>query len=376
MSDSPTLLIVGASARAAAMSAIRAGYRPVAADLFGDDDLNGTCPTTRLERYPFGLSDWMSSAPRAPWIYVGALENYPALVDQLAHQRTLYGNAATVLHRLRDPRKMSCAYQSARLACPEVRLSPAGIPVDGSWLQKPISSGGGAGIIPYHGEDTSGGPCYFQRRIDGLTCSAVYVAARGTSTFLGASQQLVGSPRTGAETFTYCGSLASLRLTTEQQEVFVRLGNAVAEQFGLRGLFGIDAILTGTDVWPVELNPRYTSSVELLERATGIPVIDQHVAACRDGRLPDRPKPYGDRCYGKAILFAERDLSVDTKLHARFRAAVNRGGWPELADIPPRGTQIPQHRPVITVFAEGADHDELSAELWRRTDEIRSWLYA
>ena len=52
------LLIVGASARAAAFSALRAGLRPWCADLFGDDDLRARCFAQRCDsaNYPRSIS--------------------------------------------------------------------------------------------------------------------------------------------------------------------------------------------------------------------------------------------------------------------------------------------------------------------------------
>jgi hypothetical protein len=47
-----SLTIVGASARAAAFSAARAGFEPYAIDHFADRDLAELCPAVRVERYP------------------------------------------------------------------------------------------------------------------------------------------------------------------------------------------------------------------------------------------------------------------------------------------------------------------------------------
>ena len=44
------LLLFGASVRAAAFSALRAGLRPWCADLFGDADLQARCPALALAK--------------------------------------------------------------------------------------------------------------------------------------------------------------------------------------------------------------------------------------------------------------------------------------------------------------------------------------
>ena len=53
----PNLVILGASTRAAAFSALRANLRPWCIDLFGDMDLRGRCPVQTIapEDYPGGL---------------------------------------------------------------------------------------------------------------------------------------------------------------------------------------------------------------------------------------------------------------------------------------------------------------------------------
>ena len=41
-----------------------------------------------------------------------------------------------------------------------------------------------------------------------------------------------------------------------------RLGEVLASASGLMGWFGIDYVLRDGEPWPVEVNPRYTASVE------------------------------------------------------------------------------------------------------------------
>ena len=75
------LAIVGASVRAAAFSAVRAGFEVVAADLFADADLRAICETTRIESgYPDALADWLASTECDGWLFTGALENHHEVV--------------------------------------------------------------------------------------------------------------------------------------------------------------------------------------------------------------------------------------------------------------------------------------------------------
>src|SRR6516165_6344986 len=93
------LILTGASVRAAAFSALRAGLRPWCVDLFADADLQGCCPAQAIPaaRYPEGLVDRLAAGPAGPWMYTGALENWPGLVGEISRRRRLWGNDAATL---------------------------------------------------------------------------------------------------------------------------------------------------------------------------------------------------------------------------------------------------------------------------------------
>ena len=152
------LIVIGASVRAVAFSALRAGLRPWCADLFGDLDLRARFPTTILppDRYPDGFVDLLCQAPPGPWIYTGALENRPRLIRQLARQRPLWGNDGPVLDMVRSPQRVWEILTAARLPCPAV-LSQAPRSGQGPlWVVKPRASASGLGIRFWDGKLLSG----------------------------------------------------------------------------------------------------------------------------------------------------------------------------------------------------------------------------
>ncbi len=79
MDPAEHLLIFGASARAAAFSALRAKLLPWCADLFSDRDLQACCPSIRVPAasYPHAFVKLAAEDLRGPWMYTGGLENYP-----------------------------------------------------------------------------------------------------------------------------------------------------------------------------------------------------------------------------------------------------------------------------------------------------------
>ena len=114
-----------------------------------------------------------------------------------------------------------------------------------------------------------------------------------------------GTTWLGASAFTYAGSIGPLPLETSHGNQFEKIGQCLARRFHLRGLFGVDVVIQDDLVWPVEVNPRYTASIEVLERTTSANFLDWHVAACREGKLPDQaPVCSAGKWFGKAICFA------------------------------------------------------------------------
>jgi predicted ATP-grasp superfamily ATP-dependent carboligase len=154
---------------------------------------------------------------------------------------------------------------------------------------------------------------------------------------------------------------------------FTRLGQRLAADFALVGLFGVDALVVGDSVRPVEINPRYPASAEVLERTLGVATIACHVEACRDGRLPQSAPPVPRCVAGKAIVFARADVRVPEAL-CEWADTQNSGTWPAVADIPDSGHRVAAGVPILTVLAEGVDEPAVEIALRQRAAEVESLL--
>ncbi|HEV2969446.1 MAG TPA: ATP-grasp domain-containing protein [Pirellulales bacterium] len=376
-----TILIVGASARAAAMSARRGGLNPWAADLFADLDLRSCCPVERIDAYPEGLEQALAAAPPGPWMYTGALENHPALVDRMAAFRPLIGVGGEALRAVRDPRRVAAAVRAAGFSAPRCSLHVDGVPTDGSWLSKPLASAGGSRIEPWLGgpaNSLSAPHRYFQEFIEGLPASAVYIGTGNEAICLGLTRQLIGMPWCGtgmssSDRFRYCGSIGPLAVSPDASDRIHELGIVLARAFDLVGLFSVDLISNGDQIWPIEVNPRYTASVEVLERAYGINAVSLHVAACR--RSSDDEKTLSANvassafecrnrvATGKAVLYSTASWLVGADF-SEWAERQNQGhDWPILADIPATGTAIRPGHPIITVLVGGCDEPSVVSSL-------------
>ena len=379
----PDVLIVGVSTRPAADSAARAGFGVTALDTFGDLDQSSGVRALSMPR-DFGESFSASSAARAAEklscdavVYLSNFENHPRAVQSLARGRSLWGNSPDVLKRVRDPWRLAAALERRGVPAPSLssraQRGILDVPVEGprsSWLLKPLRSGGGHGIREWNPGTPIPRGYYLQERIDGAPGSITFVAAGGRTTPLGLTRQIVGDSAFGATGRRYCGNI----LLTTADPLFAparELASIVTEEFGLVGVNGIDFVARDGVPYLLEETPRYSASMELVERAYGVSIFAAHAAACTSGKLAkfdlDRANR-GGAVTGKVIVFARHDVVCgDTR------------PWlddPTVRDIPHPGERIPAGHPVCTVFADGADSASCYDALVRRANAVYRALEA
>lgn len=348
----PRLLIVGASVRAAAASAVRAGFAVDAIDLFGDGDLQAIARHQLAHRadFPESIDPLDPSRGPIPWIYTGPMENHPETVDRLSALHPLWGIGGDTLRAVRDPLHVHEVLRAAGLPVPDVRTDAAGLERDGTWLIKPRRSAGGLGIRPLGPDAAEPGTIavYYQRRIFGLPAAAIFLADSRRCRCVGVTEQWLGHH---TEPFCYVGSVGPLRVARTTRRILGRLGSVLRAEFALRGLFGVDFILDGEVPWPVEVNPRYTASVEALELARGTNLMAAHAAVFGADCHPPRRAPMG-RYVGKAVLFASMPCMFQPR-----RARPADPSWPHAwygsADLPAPGQTFEEGEPVMTVLARG-----------------------
>lgn len=368
------LLILGASARSAAQSAWRAGISTFACDLFADRDLAAGGPALRIDprSYPARFEDFTAAAEPGPWIYTGALENHPDLVDRIAAARPLWGISGSALRDVRDASALATSLVRRGLLAPGVREVAGDLPRDGSWLIKPRLSAGGRSIRPLVEASTPPSrPSIYQERIEGISLAAVFVGDFGGSTLMGVTRQLHG--REG-EPFAYVGSLGPWQIREPTRAEIRAIGSALSDAFGLRGLFGVDLIVRadGRPV-PVEVNPRYTASVEVLELAACRSFLAEHQRVF-DGDPSRVPRSRGQHqsYVGKAILFADRRCTLPALDDWRPRSPALRSfAVPVVADVPAAGSVFEAGEPVLTVLARASSIRACETALRARLDRWR-----
>ena len=247
-------------------------------------------------------------------------------------------------------------------------------------MLKPVCGAGGSGICFVSDAETAGlrRKTYCQEYVEGESYSAVYLGNGRTARLAGATRQLVGDGWLHAGLFQYCGSIGPLPLGDALQTALAKIGDVLAKGCGLRGLFGVDFILRGETPYPVEVNPRYTASLEVLEYATGWQALLDHA------KLFDFPAgESAPRCsqavpfIGKAILFAKEALVFpqDGPWNDTVRESASVYELPPFADIPQAGEPIERGRPILTLFARGRSISACTDSLRRTARDLDRWLF-
>ena len=377
-----SVFVFGASARALAQSAARAGLKVVTADLFADRDTQKTAQRAiKIEDYPEGFASAMGVDRFDFSAFTGGIENQPGLISRIERKMKLLGNPAATLQRLLDVKELFLWLRKRGFTVPPF-YSPDELPrhlwqTNRGILAKQPRTSGGIGVEfarlsgqPAKLHDRTG---YYQQFIPGENISAAFVAGRVDgriqARLIGVSRQLQGLPGLNAPGFSYCGSVFPFHLSRDEQEYVQRLGKAIAAQYELIGLFNIDLIRTDSELYFLEVNPRYSASMELMERQFRVNLFEIHYLACTAGddnpggwcQPVDLPKEYP--FLGKAIWYADRELCSDADFCEFVDRQMMESGFLRISDIPRPGATIKKGAPVFTVFAHSRCEAEIDEKL-------------
>lgn len=397
------MLIVAASARPWIRSAEIAGFDVIAFDFFSDWDsiLRGPeCVRSfrggaevgerravgRLKRFEDLLLksnlELISSCDYA--IFAGGLENHPSIIAELASRVSILGPNSSQHARLGDTVEILASLKKMRHQVPvtSYQLTEGNNP--SAWLKKSFRSSSGLGIVRATAADVGSESSrhYYQSEVSGESFSAVFVSSAketetGRTAFVGWTRQLVNEPWCGAGEFRYCGSIGLLPIPEVLRPKIESIGQTIADQYGVVGAWGIDFLVDGTNVWPVDFNIRLTASMEIfdgMQRGSKGPyrsIVDLHVRACLgelnmqrlrqsvNKQSADWAVTQKETCFGKSIVFYDGTsaVRVTDEFHRnlvsqwRLIGELNTGQT-GLADIPREGEWIEPGQPICTILAK------------------------
>jgi len=367
------LLLIGPSTRAMAESARRAKYDFFTIDFFGDADQKRICKNYSLKhefKEELCIENLVKHAKElnkekigfTHTVYGSGFENCPELVEELERKCVALGNSAEVLRKVRDWGYFFKTAKSLGISAPENEIVNINevkkrkkITENKNFVVKPLKTGGGHNIC--NASELSSASfeknekVLLQEFIEGKAASGIIAASKEESTFLGATKQIIG---TGFNKYKYAGNIAPL---DEKKSVLKKMEEAslkIAEKFKLIGINGIDFIVKNGEVFVIEVNPRITGAIEVVERAYKVNLVDIHVKACLNN-LPKLKIIKPEKFYGKKIIFAEQNFNFRLKKVHRF-----------VKDVPHYNERIEARAPVCTVFAGGETSERCRANLEKR----------
>nr|WP_161501358.1 ATP-grasp domain-containing protein [Rhodopirellula sp. SM50] len=347
------VVLVGASVRAAAESARIAGFSPIAVDHYGDRE------TLAAARRWYGLDDFLDSAEsrpldrivpkRAPIAIVGGLQSGYRWIGPT--RLPFWGASPEQFLSCDRPEFLSDLAAHAAVRFPETRSAGAASP---GWLVKRRGSSGGLGVSYSEGVGEIPAGAILQRPVRGRLCGASFFGLGDRAMLLGVCRLL--KKRIGPHPFVFAGALGPIPLSVASVHSLDRLGDAVCCLSPLVGPFNIDVVLQHDTVTLLEVNPRWSASMELVERAWGATLNEpcsmfdesadwirrvEQIALDRGGVFPS------DRAFIKRVLFARTDRRV---VATDFDGPPSDDRW-VWKDVPRRPTDVRRHEPLATLIA-------------------------
>ncbi len=338
------ILIIAASGRMLAQSAIRAGLRPLVIDLFRDQDtlaLSSAClrvqALTLAELLP-QIRNLQKRYPVSEAVYGGGLEREDRILDMLQEKFLLHGNTPDTFRRVLDKDCFFRVLTRLHIDFPEVTWSrPADPP---GWLIKPCRGQGGMEIrfsttVPEQEETDRG--CYWQRWIDGQAMSALFLADRTRAALIGFNTQR-SVHLDSRQRFVFSGLINRVVLPGRARKKITDCLERLVPALSLTGLNSLDFIWDGQQIRVLEINPRPSASMLLYDADYPRGLLWEHLRSDVPG-LPNIAAPPR----GWQILYAPAEQRIPVALQ-----------WPQwAADRAGGGSLIRTHQPICSIIASG-----------------------
>lgn len=344
----------------------------------------------------------------------GGTENHASLVDSLANRFRWCGLTGEALRNIRDPQILFPLAQAVGLSIPatyyhETHPNPQSFAFElfdlqknSNWLWKSADKGGGLGVsrletiadlelFCHHAA-----PGYIQQHVTGEAFGAtIIISANGEAEWIGASRLLTASEQveqiliqaadrdnapirkviTREEhrrdyPFLFAGAIGPHLLPTAIVDQLLALARKCFHTFGIKGWFQVDFVLDNDErAWILEINPRWSATMEIYERALGRSLTSDHLRAWgielsdESKQSSTEPITSSNTAFWKDVVYAEREfLWTEQHLEAVLKfneKALLEAGWPVIADIPTANQVFEIGMPIFTTIVSGRNEEEL-----------------
>ena len=415
----PSICLMGASCRAAAQAAARAGCtRILAWDDFLDADLLEIAQARSLADFPEDSPQSLAELQGIPLVLCGGMENRPDFIQRRIDQGMLCGVTGDMLRQLRSLESWQRWASESRIGWPTTVQDLSDPILDSvrseSWMLKPVGRAGGVhvrAIASLEGRDRvanlgldPGSPTssptsdlwYLQQYVPGISIGVSYCTGSNENPesnepprtrIVGIARSILSEELDAPLPWIYRGSLAPYSVSPSVRASLERFAKTVAQSTGIRGLWQADfQIDPNGQLWLLEINPRWSASMELHELLQGYSWITEHVRILCDGAsksVPSPGSPAGQQV-AKGILYAPHEMHLSVAQVDRL----GRSGWHgtlreletaefRLADIPqsdPLGVDFAEGMPIVTVLVAGEKNADLLEKIRQARSTVLGWF--
>jgi len=421
----PSICLMGASCRAAAQAAARAGCtRILAWDDFLDADLLEIAQARSLADFPEDSPQSLAELQGIPLVLCGGMENRPDFIQRRIDQGMLCGVTGDMLRQLRSLESWQRWASESRIGWPMTVQDLSDPRLDSvrseSWMLKPVGRAGGVhvrAIASLEGLDRvanlgldPGSPTssptsnlwYLQQYVPGISIGVSYCTDSNRNTdnngttesnepprtrIVGIARSILSEELEAPLPWIYRGSLSPYSVSPSVFASLERFATTVAQSTGIRGLWQADfQIDPNGQLWLLEINPRWSASMELHELLQGYSWITEHVRILCDGAsksVPSPGSPAGQQV-AKGIVYAPHEMHLSVAQVDRL----GRSGWHGtlreletaefcLADIPqsdPLGVDFAKGMPIVTVLVAGEKNADLLEKIRQAHSTVLGWF--
>ena len=391
------MAVVGFSARAAAQSAKRQGFEVVAVDLCADRDLLADCRAHyRLDdpNWPEVLN---SDYPDASLLLTGGMEHRSKWVDRCHMDSDRAGATGAQLRSMRTLANWEEWAASSELGWPRTVSAENLISFSmesmrsSKWLVKNLESGGGMATIDFEGYGLPQNldSIYLQQRMPGETIGVTFLSSQFSSTFIGATSSWPPESNATDKRYVYRGSYGPIPLSKSNIDKLQRFAAITGRESGLLGVWQADFLLHEGELTLLEINPRWSASMDLLDIVLDMRLVEKHDTSVRGmmtssamDQLASRTSKAAlsspEHMLGKLIVYADQPCIIGNrqsefwwskKWNMDLSCELDRCRF---ADIPTSGSSIPAGGPILTVMASGSGRESILIALESAAADVRS----
>jgi hypothetical protein len=373
------ILVIGFSTRNIVCSGFRAGYNMYAIDAFCDHDLQQCARDfTKLD---IGESFDASkiSLDEISQLIKGFSVDFDAIIpgsgfETIGLERLPYwilGNDPRIMAEVSDKHLFSIFLKNRRIVHPEtVLLQDIGM-LDFPIMVKPACSGGGIFNMKVESSEDllllgnrlkkAGMPpgknkIIAQEFVEGIPVSVSVLSTKDTAVAIAVNEQLIGTSWLTDLPFAYCGNITPFE--TPYDSEMKHIAETIILELGLVGSNGVDFIITENGPVVIEVNARFQGSLDCVEMATGINLLNSHLKAFEGildipVEIKNRREDVSSHGYaGRCILYSDRSFVMTETVRDMLLER-------NVCDVPVAGQVIGPYEPVISVLSSGKDRTEV-----------------